>query len=111
MAVQLLDKTIVMKPKRSSMVKVQKDVDFEENYDSENIYQEPRQDRFDEIIDLLKTQSIYGEDKNITLGVVDVPIEKQISIDKASTVGLTSETYENNNENKLDKLRKLRRGN
>jgi|GEM_PF-2541981 hypothetical protein len=111
MAVQMLDKTLVMKPRRSSVVKVQKELDFVENYDSENIYQEPRQDRFDEIIDLLKTQSIYGEDKNITLGVVDVPIEKQISIDKASTQGLTSETYENNNENKLDKLRKLRRGN
>ncbi len=113
MAVQMLDKTLVMKPRRSSVVKVQKELDFVENYDSdsENIYQEPRQDRFDEIIDLLKTQSIYGEDKNITLGVVDVPIEKQISIDKVSTVGLTSETYENNNENKLDKLRKLRRGN
>ena len=107
----MLDKTLVMKPRRSSVVKVQKELDFVENYDSENIYQEPRQDRFDEIIDLLKTQSIYGEDKNITLGVVDVPIEKQISIDKASTQGLTSETYENNNENKLDKLRKLRRGN
>ena len=91
MAVQMLDKTLVMKPRRSSVVKVQKELDFVENYDSdsENIYQEPRQDRFDEIIDLLKTQSIYGEDKNITLGVVDVPIEKQI----------------------LDKLRKLRRGN
>ena len=113
MAVQMLDKTLVMKPRRSSVVKVQKELDFVENYDSdsENIYQEPRQDRFDEIIDLLKTQSIYGEDKNITLGVVDVPIEKQISIDKASTQGLTSEIYENNNENKLDKLRKLRRGN
>jgi hypothetical protein len=111
MAVQMLDKTLVMKPRRSSVVKVQKELDFVENYDSENIYQEPRQDRFDEIIDLLKTQSIYGEDKNITLGVVDVPIEKQISIDKASTQGLTSETYENNSENKLDKLRKLRRGN
>ena len=107
----MLDKTLVMKPRRSSVVKVQKELDFVENYDSENIYQEPRQDRFDEIIDLLKTQSIYGEDKNITLGVVDVPIEKQISIDKASTQGLTSEIYENNNENKLDKLRKLRRGN
>ncbi len=113
MAVQMLDKTLVMKPRRSSMVMVEKELDFVENYDSdsENIYQEPRQDRFDEIIDLLKTQSIYGEDKNITLGVVDVPIEKQISIDKVSTQGLTSETYENNNENKLDKLRKLRRGN
>ena len=113
MAVQMLDKTLVMKPRRSSVVKVQKELDFVENYDSdsENIYQEPRQDRFDEIIDLLKTQSIYGEDKNITLGVVDVPIEKQISIDKASTKGLKSETYENNSENKLDKLRKLRRGN
>jgi len=113
MAIQLLDKKLVMKQKRSSMVKVQKELDFDKNYDSdsENIYQEPRVDRFDEIIDLLKTQNIYGEEKNITLGVVDVPIEKQISIDKASTKGLKSETYENNSENKLDKLRKLRRGN
>ena len=45
------------------------------------------------------------------MGAVDVPIEKQIAIDKASTKGLKSETYENNNESKLEKLRKLRRGN
>jgi len=113
MAVQLLDKQLILKQNRSPMVKVQKQLDLEENYDSdsENFYQESKNDRFDEIIDLLKTQNIYGEDKNITLGVVDVPIEKQISIDKASTKGLKSETYENNSENKLDKLRKLRRGN
>ena len=113
MAVQLLDKTLVMKPKRSSMVKVQKDVDFVENYDSdsENLYGEPKTNRFDEIIDLLKQGNIHGEKDNITLGAVDVPIEKQISIDKASTKGLKSETYENTTESKLSKLRKLRRGN
>lgn len=114
MAVQMLDKTLVMKQKRSSMIQVQKELDFGkiDDSDSENIYQEPRQDRFDEIIDLLKTQSIYGEDKNITLGVVDVPIEKQIAIDKASTKGLKSEEYKNtHSSNKLSKLRKLRRGN
>ena len=76
-----------------------------------NIYGEPKADRFDEIIDLLKNQSIYGDEKNITLGVVDVPIEKQIAIDKVSTEGLKSEEYKNTSENKLDKLRKLRRGN
>ena len=83
------------------------------NYDSdsENFYGESKVDRFDEIIDLLKTKNIYGEEKNITLGAVDVPIEKQISIDKASTKGLKSETYENTTESKLSKLRKLRRGN
>ena len=113
MAVQLLDKKLVMKPRRSSVVKVQKDVDFEQNYDSdsENLYGEPRADRFDEIIDLLKQGNIYGEKENITLGAVDVPIEKQISIDKVSTKGLKSEEYKNNSESKLDKLRKLRRGN
>ena len=113
MAVQLLDKKLVMKPRRSSMVKVQKDVDFVENYDSdsENLYGEPRADRFDEIIDLLKQGNIYGEKENITLGAVDVPIEKQISIDKVSTKGLKSEEYANTSESKLDKLRKLRRGN
>jgi len=111
MAVQLLDKTIVMKPRRSSVVKVQKDVVFEENYDSENFYGEPRADKFDEIIDLLKQGNIYGEKDNITLGAVDVPIEKQIAIDKASTKGLKSEEYANTSESKLDKLRKLRRGN
>ena len=113
MAVQLLDKTLVMKPRRSSMVKVQKDVAFEENYDStsENFYGEPKADRFDEIIDLLKQGNIYGEKEDITLGAVDVPIEKQISIDKASTKGLKSEEYVNNSESKLDKLRELRRGN
>ena len=113
MAVQILDKSLVMKPKRSSLVKVQKDVAFQENYDSdsENIYQESRADKFDEIIDLLKQGNIYGEKEEITLGAVDVPIEKQIAIDKASTKGLKSEEYANNSENKLDKLRKLRRGN
>jgi len=111
MAVQLLDKKLVMKPRRSSTIKVQKDVDFEENYDSENFYGEPRTDRFDEIIDLLKQGNIYGEKENITLGAVDVPIEKQISIDKVSTKGLKSEEYANTSESKLDKLRKLRRGN
>jgi len=113
MAVQLLDKKLVMKPRRSSMVKVQKDVDFEENYDSdsENLYGEPKADRFDEIIDLLKQGNIHGESENITLGAVDVPIEKQISIDKVSTKGLKSEEYANTSESKLDKLRKLRRGN
>jgi len=113
MAIQLLDKKLVMKPRRSSMVKVQKDVDFEENYDtdSENLYGEPRADKFDEIIDLLKQGNIYGEKDNITLGAVDVPIEKQIAIDKASTKGLKSEEYANTSESKLDKLRKLRRGN
>ena len=111
MAVQLLDKKLVMKPRRSSVVKVQKDVDFEKNYDSENLYEEPRADKFDEIIDLLKQGNIYGEKENITLGAVDVPIEKQISIDKVSTKGLKSEEYANTSESKLDKLRKLRRGN
>ena len=113
MAVQLLDKTLVMKPRRSHHVKVEKTVDFEEkrDSDSENFYGEPKADKFDEIIDLLKQGNIYGEKDNITLGAVDVPIEKQISIDKVSTKGLKSEEYVNNSESKLDKLRKLRRGN
>ena len=113
MAVQLLDKKLVMKPRRSSTIKMQKDVDFVKNYDSdsENLYGEPKNDRFDEIIDLLKQGNIYGESENITLGAVDVPIEKQISIDKVSTKGLKSEEYANTSESKLDKLRKLRRGN
>jgi len=112
MAVQLLDKKLVMKPRRSSVVKVQKDVVFEENYDSENFYGEPRADKFDEIIDLLKGGNIYGEKENITLGHVDIPIEKQISIDKVSTKGLKSDEYKNTqSSNKLSKLRKLKRGN
>ena len=110
MAVQLLDKTLVMKPKRSTLVKtIESDDSVKQT--TYNVYGEPKEDRFDEIIDLLKTKNIQGDEKNITLGVVDVPIEKQIAIDKASTKGLKSETYENNSENKLDKLRKLRRGN
>jgi len=95
------------------MVKVEKQLDIVENYDSdsENIYQEPRADKFDEIIGLLKQGNVYGEKDNITLGAVDVPIEKQIAIDKVSTKGLKSETYKNDSKSKLDKLRKLRRGN
>ena len=113
MAVELLNKSLVMKPRRSHHVKVEKTLDSVKNYDSdsENLYGEPRADRFDEIIDLLKQGNIYGEKENITLGAVDVPIEKQISIDKVSTKGLKSEEYANNTESKLDKLRKLRRGN
>jgi len=113
MAIQLLNKTLVMKKKRSPVVKVEKTLDFNENYDSdsENIYQEPRADKFDEIIGLLKQGNVYGEKDNITLGAVDVPIEKQIAIDKVSTKGLKSETYKNDSKSKLDKLRKLRRGN
>ena len=113
MAVELLNKSLVMKPRRSHHVKVEKTLDSVKNYDSdsENLYGEPRADRFDEIIDLLKQGNIYGEKENITLGAVDVPIEKQISIDKVSTKGLKSEEYINDSESKLDKLRKLRRGN
>ena len=110
MAIQLLDKSLVMKPRRSRYVKP---VSMKEAIDDsvENVYGEPKADRFDEIIDLLKQGNIYGEKEDITLGVVDVPIEKQIAIDKASTKGLKSEEYANNSESKLDKLRKLRRGN
>ena len=110
MAVQLLDKTLVMKPRRSHYVKP---VSMKEAIDDsvENVYGESKADRFDEIIDLLKQGNIYGEKEDITLGAVEVPIEKQIAIDKASTKGLKSEEYKNNSENKLDKLRKLRRGN
>ena len=57
---------------------------------------------------MLKQGNIYGEPKDITLGVVEVPIEKQISIDKASTKGMKSEVYINKSESKVDKLRKLR---
>tara|TARA_B100000214_G_C23466822_1_gene400902 strand:+ start:196 stop:528 length:333 start_codon:yes stop_codon:yes gene_type:complete len=110
MAIQLLDKVLVMKPRRSNLVKstpVEKAVDNT----IDNIYGEPKSDRFDEIIDLLKQGNIYGEKKEITLGAVEVPIEKQISIDKASTKGLKSQEYKNTTESKVDKLRKLRRGN
>ena len=110
MAVQMLNTVLVMKPRRSHLVKstpVEKAIDTS----IDNVYGEPRADRFDEIIDLLKQGNIYGESENITLGAVDVPIEKQISIDKVSTKGLKSEEYANTSESKLDKLRKLRRGN
>ena len=110
MAIQLLDKTLVMTQRRSHLVKPVSVDDAVETTVS-NIYGEPKADRFDEIIDLLKSGNIYGEKENITLGVVDVPIEKQIAIDKASTRGLKSEEYKNTSENKLDKLRRLRRGN
>ncbi len=110
MAIQLLDKSLVMKQKRSALVQTV-ETDDSGKSTTYNVYEESKADRFDEIIDLLKGGNIYGEKENITLGVVDVPIEKQIAIDKASTKGLKSEEYANNSENKLDKLRKLRRGN
>ena len=109
MAVQMLNTVLVMKPKRSHLVKstpVEKAVDTT----VDNIYGEPRADRFDEIIDLLKQGNIYGDEKNINMGAVEVPIVKQIAIEKASTKGLKSEVFENTTESKLKKLRKLKRG-
>ena len=111
MAVQLLDKTLVMTQRRSHLVNPVSVDDAVETTVS-NIYGEPKADRFDEIIDLLKSGNIYGEKENITLGHVDVPIEKQIAIDKVSTKGLKSDEYKNTqSSNKLSKLRKLKRGN
>ena len=110
MAVQMLDKVLVMKPRRSHLVK-STPVETAIDTSIDNVYGEPRQDRFDEIIDLLKQGNIYGEPKNITMDAVEVPIVKQISIDKASTKGLKSEEYKNTTESKVDKLRKLRSGN
>ena len=110
MAVQMLNKVLIMKPRRSHLVK-STPVETAIDTSIDNVYGEPRQDRFDEIIDLLKQGNIYGEPKNITLGAVEVPIEKQISIDKASTKGLKSEVYKNDSISKIDKLRELRRGN
>ncbi len=109
MAVQMLNTVLVMKPKRSHLVKstpVEKAIDTT----IDNVYGEPRVDRFDEIIGLLKQGNIYGEEKNINMSAVEVPIVKQIAIDKASTRGLKSEVFENNTESKLKKLRKLKRG-
>ena len=110
MAVQMLDKVLVMKPRRSHLVK-STPVESAVDTTIDNVYGEPRQDRFDEIIDLLKQGNIYGEPKNITMDAVEVPIVKQISIDKASTKGLKSEVYKYDSTSKVDKLRKLRRGN
>ena len=110
MAVQMLDTILVMKPRRSHLVK-STPVETAIDTSIDNIYGEPRADRFDEIIDLLKQGNIYGEEKNISMGAVEVPIVKQIAIDKASTKGLKSEVYKNNSESKVDKLRKLRSGN
>ena len=110
MAVQMLDKVLVMKPKRSHLIK---SAPIEEAVDSmvDNVYGEPRPDRFDEIIDLLKQGNVYGDKKDITMGAVEVPIIKQIAIDKASTKGLRSEVYRNKSKSKVSKLRELRRGN
>ena len=110
MAVQMLDKVLIMKPRRSHLVE-STPVESAVDNTIDNIYGEPQPDRFDEIIDLLKQGNIYGEKKDITFGAVEVPIEKQISIDKASTKGLKSQEYKNTTESKVDKLRKLRRGN
>ena len=110
MAVQMLDKVLVMKPRRSHLVK-STPVEAAIDTSIDNVYGEPQPDRFDEIIDLLKQGNIYGETKDITMGAVEVPIVKQIAIDKASTKGLKSGEYQNTTESKVDKLRKLRRGN
>ena len=69
MAVQMLDKVLVMKPRRSHLVK-STPVESAVDTTIDNVYGEPRQDRFDEIIDLLKQGNIYGEPKNITMDSV-----------------------------------------
>ena len=109
MAVQMLNTVLVMKPKRSHLVK-STPVETAVDTTVDNLYGEPRVDRFDEIIDLLKQGNIYGDEKNISMNAVEVPIVKQIAIDKASTKGLKSEVFENTTESKLKKLRKLKRG-
>ena len=109
MSVQMLNTVLVMKPKRSHLVK-STPVETAVDTTVDNLYGEPRADRFDEIIDLLKEGNIYGDEKNISMGAVEVPIVKQIAIDKASTKGLKSEVFENTTESKLKKLRKLKRG-
>tara|TARA_R110001583_G_scaffold85108_1_gene223182 strand:- start:1123 stop:1455 length:333 start_codon:yes stop_codon:yes gene_type:complete len=109
MAVQMLNTVLVMKPKRSHLIK-STPVETAIDRSIDDIYGEPRADRFDEIIDLLKKGNIYGEEKNISMGAVEVPIIKQIAIDKASTTGLKSEVFKNTTESKLKKLRKLKRG-
>ena len=58
MAVQMLDKVLVMKPRRSHLVK-STPVETAIDTTIDNVYGEPRADRFDEIIDLLKTKNIY----------------------------------------------------
>ena len=79
MAVQMLNTVLVMKPRRSHLVK---SAPIESAVDTtiDNIYGEPRVDRFDEIIDLLKQGNIYGDEKNINMGAVEVPIVKQLSL-------------------------------
>jgi len=109
MAVQMLDKVLIMKPRRSHLVE-STPVESAVDNTIDNIYGEPQPDRFDEIIDLLKQGNIYGDERNISMGAVEVPIVKQIAIDKASTRGLKSEVFENTTESKLKKLRKLKRG-
>jgi len=109
MAVQMLNTVLVMKPKKSHLVK-STPVETAVDNTIDDVYGEPRVDRFDEIIGLLKQGNIYGEEKNINMSAVEVPIVKQIAIDKASTRGLKSEVFENNTESKLKKLRKLKRG-
>ena len=57
MAVQMLNTVLVMKPKRSHLVKstpVEKAIDTT----IDNVYGEPQPDRFDEIIGLLKQLSL-----------------------------------------------------
>ena len=65
----MLDKVLVMKPRRSHLVK-STPVESAVDTTIDNVYGEPRQDRFDEIIDLLKQGNIYGEPNNITMDAV-----------------------------------------
>ena len=63
MAVQLLDKKLVMKPRRSSVVKVQKDVDFEQNYDSDS-------ENFVKVEEIISVDEETGEETELPAPVL-----------------------------------------
>ena len=66
MAVQMLAKVLIMKPRRSHLVK-STPVETAIDTSIDNIYGEPQPDRFDEIIDLLKQGNISVSYTHLTL--------------------------------------------
>ena len=95
MAVQMLDKVLVMKPRRSHLVK-STPVETAIDTSIDNVYGEPQPDRFDEIIDLLKQDSDFEKFCATKLSAIDrrlIGVKKPIKTKRKKTVQKTLEDW------------------
>ena len=104
MSVQMLDTILVMKPKRSHLVKSTPD---EKAVDTtvDNLYGEPKSDRFDEIIDLLKNDALIKSRSSYNEYIVNE--EKKRLLTTLKNIGYYNakvDFYVENQENNLIEL-------